>query len=130
MNPTELTLKNIYSIEGRGHFPRPDCIRLPSFSLHGSWIMAFDKKNRGRRLQWYNKENAGKIISGHYTLQGFETYPVEVPFPLEAEVNSAIHVKSTIPPDEIIKQKRFWYFCSFGVEHYTKWSIAFWSMRL
>ncbi|HPK43424.1 MAG TPA: glycoside hydrolase family 2 TIM barrel-domain containing protein [Spirochaetota bacterium] len=116
MDPTELTLKNIYSIEGRGHFPRPDCIRLPSFNLHGQWIMAFDKQNRGIRLQWYNKENAGKIISGHYILKGFESYPVEVPFPLEADVNSAIHVKSHMAPDEIIKQKRFWYFCSFGVD--------------
>lgn len=115
MVPVEITLKNSASIDGRGHFPRPDYIRIPSFSLNGTWMLSPDKKNKGRYLQWFNKTNVKKILHQQYYGEDFSAYPVEVPFPLEADINTPFHIHSGISPEQIVLHKRHWYFCSFSI---------------
>jgi len=116
MIPVPLRLKNPNSIDDRQHFPRPDLIRLPAYSLNGQWVVVPDKKNRGKMLQWYSLTNVQKIVHQWYNIEEFESYPVIVPFPLESDVNNEFHKQSGITPENVIKHKRYWYFCSFSVE--------------
>ncbi len=122
MTPGELKLKNSSSIEGREHFPRPDYIRIPSWSLNGEWVVVPDRKNKGKLLQWYSKSNVQKILHNWYNIDEFELYPVVVPFPLEAPINAPFHEQSGIVPEKVITQKRYWYFCSFEIQG------IFWSL--
>ncbi len=116
MIPVKLRLKNPISIEERQNFPRPDCIRIPSYSLNGQWVVVPDKKNRGKTLQWYSKTNVQKIVHQWYNIDEFESYFVNVPFPLEAEINKDFQMQSGIQPEQVISYKQFWYFCSFSID--------------
>ena len=116
MNPVLLRLKNPNSIEERQHFPRPDLLRLPTYSLNGQWVVVPDKKNRGKIMQWYSRTNVQKILQQWYNINDFESFPVIVPFPLEADVNNEFHHQSGIHPEKVILCRRYWYFCSFCIE--------------
>ncbi|MCX8123005.1 MAG: hypothetical protein N3F66_02445 [Spirochaetes bacterium] len=116
MIPVRLKLKNPHNIEERHHFPRPDYIRIPTYSLNGTWVVVPDKKNKGKLLQWYSKTNVQKIVHQWYNIDEFESYPVIVPFPLEAEINKEFHAQSHIKPEDVIFHKRYWYFCSFSID--------------
>lgn len=111
-----LNIRKPGSIKGRDIFPRPDCIRSPSYILDGQWLLCPDMKRAGLSYKWYREDSAWSIVSGQYS-QGIPLgfpVPVTVPFSLESEINQKVLAPLGFGPDQIIKTGSFWYFTEFS----------------
>ncbi len=110
-----LELKNRQRIGERGHFPRPDCLRAPSYLLDGEWQLCPDKRGRGFFQGWHGRDFGMRVARGEGLSmpEAYRPSTVRVPFPLESEINQRVLTQRGLTPMAIGKTGRFWYFRKF-----------------
>ncbi len=115
MKTRKLVLKNLYKTGERGNFPRPDCLRSPTYLLDGEWVLCPDGKGRGMKESWFGTD-FGKTITGEESVtlpESLVFFKVKVPFALESEVNLHELAEGGLTHEEITKTGKFWYFTRF-----------------
>ena len=112
MEPARLKLGNALKIGERGHFPRPDLIRSPSFSLDGEWLLCPDPKATGRLKGWQNRDFGLNALRGSASALAADAafHRVKVPFPLESGINQRTLAPNGLGPEAISSQRAFWYY--------------------
>lgn len=112
MEPARLKLGNAMKIGERGHFPRPDLVRSPSFSLDGEWLLCPDPKAMGRLRGWQNRDFGLRALRGGASALADDApfHRVRVPFPLESDINQRTLARHGLTPEAISSHRAFWYY--------------------
>lgn len=112
MELAKLKLGNTLKTGERGHFPRPDLVRNPSFSLDGEWLLCPDRKATGRFKGWQNRDFGLRALRGGTSALAEDSsfHRVRVPFPLESEINQRQLARHGLGPEVIASHRAFWYY--------------------
>ncbi|HDP81138.1 MAG TPA: hypothetical protein ENN21_09900 [Spirochaetes bacterium] len=115
MDLKKLVLKSPLKIDERAAFPRPDCLRSPSYLLNGTWFLCPDEKGTGAGKGWHTREFAAAVTaeSSLALPASVNVMVVRVPFALESDLNRDVLEKAGYPPERIRNTRSFWYYTRF-----------------